>query len=281
MGILNYISENIIIVGAVTIILISRGLDISIGAVLGFSGILVGILIKEIGLPIPVAILLTMFIAALIGLLNGFVIAYIGINSLITTLSTWLIILSLKYIINNGNNVTRLPESFEKISTFKIFGLTTMVIFSFFCFVVFDFLLRKNIYFRQNFYIGDSENAAQLAGIKVKRIKFLNYVLSAVMASLAGIFTAARFGTAYATAGTDTQFIVLAAMIIGGASFYGAKGSVFGSVLGLLILALIYDAIVLFDVNIYLNKFVLGLIIIISVLIDTLINRKKRFYGEK
>jgi ribose transport system permease protein len=276
LGILNYIAENTILIGAVTIVIISQGLDLSVGAVLGLSGIVVGISIKELGLPIPVAILLTVSIAAIIGSINGFIISYIGINPLVTTLSTWFIILSLKFIINNGNHVTRLPETFQIIAKYKILGVTSMVFFSFICFIIFEILLRKNVYFRQNYYIGDSEYAAALSGIKVKMVKLLNYTLSSIMASLSGIFTAARFGTAYTSAGNITHFIVLAAVIIGGASFYGGRGSVLGSMLGLLFLALIYDAIVIFDLNVFLNDVVLGIIIVSSLLVDTIVERRRR-----
>ena len=275
-GILYYIAENTIIIGSITVLMISRNLDLSVGGMLGFSGILVGVFINNMGLPIVFSIFLTVLVAILIGAFNGFIVGYVGINSLVTTLSTWFILLSLKYIINNGAHASGLPLAFQQIAKYKFFGtnFNSMMLFALSSFIIFAILLRKNVYFRQNYFIGDSYYGAALIGIRVRRVILINYIISSSMCCLAGIFTAARFGTAYTMAGTNTQFIVLAAVILGGVSFFGGKGSVIGAMLGLVFLAILYNVIIIFGINEFLNDVTIGMVILISIIFNIYITKK-------
>ncbi len=274
-GILFYIAENTIIIGAITVIIISGNFDLSVGSVVGFSGILVGVLIKKAGLPIPLAIILTLLAAVLIGLMNGSIIAYAGVNPFIATLATWFVLLSLKYIINNGNHVTNITDKFNVISQYRILTIPLMVYIAFIIFIIFEFLLRRNVFFRQNYYIGGNDKAAELMGIKVKKVITFNYILVAVMAALAGILSAARFGNAYTSAGTDTAFILVIAVIVGGASLYGGRGSVLGSLFGLVFMSLIYNSIIMYKIDLNWNQLAVGLLIIIAVTIDVVLENRK------
>lgn len=275
-GIVYYISENLIMIGAITIILVSGYFDLSIGSILGFSTILVGLLIMKTGLPVPIAILITLIISSLIGSFNGLIIAYGGVNPFITTLATWFILISLKYIINKGNNVDNLPKSLTVIAQYRIFGFPMIFIFGLFCFIIFDILLRKNVYFRQNYAIGGDERSAVTLGVKVKKIVFFNYTILGFMGGLAGIFAAARFGGSYTTAGTDTAFILAIGAIIGGASLQGGQGTVLGSAVGLLFMAIFYDIIVLFKLSLFWNEVTLGLILVLTVLVNSIIEKRRK-----
>jgi ribose transport system permease protein len=274
-GMLFYIAENLIIIGAITIIIISGNFDLSVGSVVGFSGILVGVLIQKAELPIPLAIVLTLVVAVIIGLLNGSIIAYVGVNPFIATLATWFVLLSLKYIINNGNHVNNLPDEFSIISQYRFLSIPLMVYIAFAFFLIFEFLLRKTVYFRQNYFIGGNSKAAILVGIKVRKVITLNYMLVAVMAAIAGILSAARFGNAYTSAGTDTAFILVIAVIVGGASLYGGKGSVLGSAFGLVFMSLIYNSIIMYRIDLNWNLFAIGLLIIIAVTVDVILENRK------
>ena len=151
-----------------------------------------------------------------------------------------------------------------------------IIIFSIISIIIFGFLLRTNVFFRQSYYIGGNEKAALLVGIKVKKVKLLFYIITSVMASIAGILLTARFSAAYNSAGYNNAFQVVTAVLIGGASLKGGKGSIAGSFLGLILVALIYDAIVLFNVNLNWNKVVIGLVLIIAVLLNTFIQKQKK-----
>lgn len=279
-GILYYISQNTIMLGALTIILVSGCFDLSVGSVLAFSGILSGVLMVKVGLPVPVAIVLTIIAAACIGLINGVLVGYAGINPFVVTLATWFIFISGKYIINNGNHIYGLPESFNMLARTKVLGLPMIVIIAFASLILFELLLRRNVFFRKNYFIGGNETAANLVGINVAAMKTINYMIMAVMASIAGMISSARFGTAYTTAGTDTAFILAIAVIIGGASLYGGRGTVLGSFTGMLFMALVYNAIVLYGVVLYWNYVIIGGIIIIAVALDTIIEKRKSLIAD-
>lgn len=276
LGILFYIAENTIMIGAITIIIVSGNFDLSVGSVLGFSGILVGVLVQNAGIPVPIAIIITLIVAAGIGAMNGSIIAYAGVNPFITTLATWFIFLGLKYIINGGRHVNNLSDEFNIIAQYRILGIPLMVIIAFIIMIIFVILLKKNVYFKQNYFIGGNEKAAVLVGIKVKKVTTFNYMLIAIMAGIAGILSAARFGNAYTSAGTDSAFILVIGVILGGASLYGGSGSVLGSMFGLIFISLIYNSIIMYGINLNWNQVTLGLIIIVAVTIDVVLENRKR-----
>ena len=274
-GIMYYLTENTIIIGAITLIIVSGNFDLSVGSLLGFSGILVGVLMQNLGLPIPVAIVITLLTGVFIGMINGVIISYVGINLFITTLASWFVLLSLKYIINNGNHVSNLSNEFRLISRYKIYGIPLMVYIAIAIMIIFLILLKKTKYFRQNYYIGGNKKAAELVGINVKKIITINYMLVGLSAATAGMLTAARFRNAYTSAGTETAFIAIIAVIIGGASLYGGKGSVLGSFFGLIFISLVYNAIILYGINLNWNLLALGILIIVAVTIDVILEKKK------
>ena len=135
--------------------------------------------------------------------------------------------------------------------------------------------MRKNAYFRQNYFIGGNELGAALAGINVRKVKLLNYTIVGLMASIAGIFSTSRFMVAFVTSGSENAFQIITAVIIGGASLKGGRGSVLGSFLGLVLMALAYNTLIFFKVDVLLNRIVIGLILILAVLIDTNLQKQR------
>jgi ribose transport system permease protein len=138
-----------------------------------------------------------------------------------------------------------------------------------------DLLLRKSRFLRQNYYIGGSEKAAILSGINVNRMKIFNYALTGVLAAVAGMITASRFGNVSVTLGKNLELQVITAVIIGGASLQGGEGTVLGALLGSLLMAMIVTAINIFHVDIYWNTFIIGTTLLVAVLIDV-VSKKKR-----
>lgn len=266
-GILYGISTNMIIAGAMTSLLISGGFDLSVGSVLAICMMIVSILLKA-GIPIPIAIIITMIIGIAMGAIMGYIIAYIGINPFVVTLSGWFIIGSLILIASGGTAISGFPQAFTLLSKFKILNIPMIIVFAFLSFIAFEVLLKKNKFFRQNFFIGGNEKAAELSGINVRKVKLINYMLTSLMAAVAGIFLAARFNVSIPQAGSDTAFQVITAVIIGGASLKGGRGSVLGTFLGLLFIALISDTIVLYGVKIQWTSAFIGAILILVVIID-------------
>ena len=271
-GILYSISVNAIIIGAMTILFVSGGFDMSVGSVLGLSGTIVAMLLKN-GMSIPLAILVTIIFGIIMGAIMGYFISYVRINPFIVTLSGWFVYGSLIYLVGKGN-VSGFTKSFGLLSSYKIVNVPVIILFSLVIVIIFEFLLRKNMFFRQSFFIGGNEAAAELVGIKVRKVKFILYALTSAMAAIAGIFLTARFQAAYSVAGSENAFQIITAVIIGGASLKGGKGSVLGSFIALIFVALLYNALVLFQVSLLWNKIVIGLTLIIAVYLDVSIEKR-------
>lgn len=274
MSLLLALSVTTIIAVAMTNLLVSGGFDLSVGSLVGFIGIVIGILLKR-GVPLGAAIIITLAVGAAVGLFNGLLIAKVGINAFVVTLAGLSLLRGLTYIVTRGQSQTMLSESFTVIGQGFLFKIPLPIWYAAFFVIVGDILLRKSRFFRQNYYIGGNERAARLSGIPVDRIKVLNYVIVGVVTAFAGIVLAARLGSATTAAGQGFEFQVITAVIIGGASLSGGEGTAFGTFLGSLLMVLIINVLVLLGIDIYWQNFVIGATLLFAVLLDTL-NMKRR-----
>jgi ribose transport system permease protein len=260
--------EAIIAVGMVNL-MASGGFDLSVGSVAGFTGAATAMFVK-LGIPVPLAVVSGLGVGALIGLFNGFIVSKIGINAFVTTLSSLSLFRGLTLIITKGRNITGIGRAFKSIGQAKLAGIQMPIFYAVILVIVGDILLRKSRFFRQSYYIGGNEHAARLSGINVDRMKILNFVITGLLASAAGIVMAARLGAASVTAGTGMELRVITAVIIGGASLQGGEGTVLGAFLGTFLMALITNALTLLGVDVYWQTFVIGATLLIAVLIDRL-----------
>ncbi len=226
-------------------------------------------------LPVPAAIGAGLAVGAAVGMVNGLIIAKIGINPFITTLAMMSIVRGILLPAAQGRNIAGLPEGFNIIGQGSILHVQHPIIIAAVLVLVGDLLLRKSRFFRQNYYIGGNEKAALLSGISVNFIKVFNYALIGFLAALSGIVTTARFGAATVTAGTGLELKVITAVIIGGASLQGGEGTVLGSFLGALLMTIVVTSLPLLGVNPYWNTLVTGAMLLIAVLIDTLGRRSR------
>ncbi len=265
--------EATIAVGMV-ILLISGGLDLSVGSTLGFTGVVTGLALTG-GVPAVPAILLGLVAALGVGLCNGLLVAKLKINPFITTLGMNLTIRGLLLVIAEGRAVLNLPDSFTVIGQGRLFGVQYPIYVMLGLVIVGDVLMRNTRFFRQNYYIGGNEKAARLSGINVDLIKIFNYCLVAVLAGVAGLLITARFGASSVTVGSGTELRVITAAIIGGASLNGGEGSVFGAFLGALFMGILSNALNLLGVDVYWQNLVTGLILISAVVIDVINERRK------
>jgi ribose transport system permease protein len=260
--------ESMMAVGMV-ILMVGGGFDMSVGSVLGLTGIAVAWLLTH-GVPTVPAVLLGLLLGVLIGMWNGLIVAKLKINPFVTTLASLSIFRGLSYIITSGRNISGLPDGFQLIGQARYFGVQLPIIFAIIILVVSDILLRNSRFLRQNYYIGGNEKAALLSGINVDRMTIFSYTLTAVLAAWAGIVFTARMGSASCQAGTGWELRVITAVILGGASLKGGSGTVFGTFLGVFLMALITNALTLLGVDIYWQQFVVGIVLITAVAIDTL-----------
>lgn len=264
--------QSIIAIG-MTLLLVSGGFDMSVGSTMALAGATTAIWLT-LGFPVPIAILLGLAVGVLIGAINGYIIAEVGINPFITTLGMMSLARGMLMVVSDGKNISGLPDSFTVIGQGSVFGIQYPIIISIVLVAAGDFLLRRSRFFRQNYYTGANEKAAVLSGINVKKLKVFNYALTGLLAALAGIIITARLGSASTSAGKGLELRVISAVIIGGASLKGGVGTVFGSFLGALLMAIIVSSINLLGVQLNWIDFVLGATLLLAVMADTLSKRK-------
>ena len=248
--------------------------DLSVGSILGFTGVVTGLALQA-GIPILVSIILGLIAALSVGLINGLLVAKMKINPFITTLGMSITIRGLLLVIARGRAVLNLPKAFTALGQGSLYGFQYPIFVMLILVIVGDILLRNSRFLRQNYYIGGNEKAARLSGINVDFVKIANYCLVALLAGVAGLLTTARFGTSSVTIGTGVELRVITATIIGGASLNGGEGSVFGAFLGALFMGVVANALNLLGVGAYWQNFITGLILIIAVLLDVINERRK------
>jgi len=266
-------SFELIMAIGMTLLFIMGGFDLSVGSVAGFSGVILGMAIN-VGMGIPAAIIFGIGAATLVGLANGFVIAKLRVNALITTLAMQMIVRGIIYILTQGVGKPNLPDEFNVLGRATWLGIQTPIYIAVILMVVFGVLFARSGWFRQFYFIGGNEEAARLSGIKVDRLRIYAYTFTGFMAGLAGILLAARMGGAIPTQGQGMEMNVIAGCVIGGSSLAGGEGSMFGSFLGMLIMALVLNAFNLLGVDIYWQRMILGAILLAAVLGDVLRRRK-------
>lgn len=264
--------DGIVAVG-MTIALISGGFDFSAGAVMSLSGVIAGALYLK-GINLALACLIAILVAMLCGLANGFFIGKIGINPFITTLAVMGIARGGAYVLTQGYSISlfNVSKAFEFIGHGRVLGIPFIVAVFIIIAVIGDLLMRKSQLLRKVLYTGSNEKAAIMSGIKTTRVKINVYILVAVLAGIAGILGAARFNVATPNAGlgADVSMISISAAVIGGASLSGGEGTIFGTVLGLILLNLINNGLIILNIPIYWQDLVNGIILIAAVTLDYL-----------
>ncbi len=261
------ISIEVIIAVGMTVLMVSGGFDMSAGSVLAFSGVC-GAMVLKLGAPPIVAVFVGVLAGGVAGLMNGLVVAKLGINAFVTTLAGLSIFRGLTLILTQGLNISSLDDSFKIIGQGEFLSIQNPIWYALILIVIGDIALRKMKFFRQTYYIGGNEKAARLSGIDVDKIKILCYMFVGLLAGFAGIVNTARFGSASVTAGTGLELRVITAVIIGGASLQGGEGTVLGAFFGSLLMALITAALNMIGVDVYWHTFVIGLTLLVAVLID-------------
>lgn len=258
-----------LIVGApLTLLLICADMDLSIGAVTALGGVTC-MFAMNAGVPVLLCILLGILSGALVGLFKAWIIVDCELPALIVTLGIQYAINGIVSITTRGMSISGATDSFKMVGQGRFFGkVYYTVIIALIIAGVYQVVLSKTKYGRSLFAVGGNPETARLSGIPVKRRKKEIHVLVSAFAALVGIFMASRFASAQATAGSGTELTVMAAVIIGGTSLFGGSGSVIGSILGCLLLAVISNGLVLIRVDSFWQNLIFGIILLISVAID-------------
>jgi ribose transport system permease protein len=271
---LNLSIDTIVAVGMM-LLLISGMFDLSVGSIVAFSGGLAAHLMFHYNVPVPIALVAGLGSALLIGWVNGYLIAYMGINPMIQTLAMMGIVRGGALLVA-GAGIQNLPYWFDAIGQSRLLGIQMPVWYMLLTVVVFTFLVNKTVFFRRYYYIGGNEKAADLSGIRVKRMKMYAFVLSALLAGIAGILLSSRLGAAMSTLGRGLELRVITAVILGGASLTGGVGKIPGALLGALFTGVIGNIMVIARISGLWQEIIMGVILILAVLLDLYVQKRSR-----
>ena len=252
--------------------LASRDFDLSIGSTVAFAGVLCAMIINATG-SIALGIGASLVAGAVIGGINGFVIAKLKINALITTLATMEIVRGLAFIASHGQAVGVSDMAFFDLGNTIILGVPTPVWVAALCFVVFGVLLNKTIYGRNTLAIGGNPEAARLAGVNVNMTRIVIFLIQGVIAALAGVILAARITSGQPNAAQGFELNVISACVLGGVSLMGGRASISGVLVGVLIMGTVQNAMNLLNIDAFYQYLVRGGILLAAVLVDQLKNR--------
>src|SRR5688572_1067513 len=269
----NLAFEGVLAVGMM-LMLVGGVFDLSVGAMASMIGVITGWLMKSAGWPVPVAIATGLLVAAAGGFLNGFIVAKVRVNALITTLGTMGVFQGIALLIG-GPGITFLPESFTKFGQSEVFGIQAPVLLMLGLAVVAHYCLAHTRFFRQLYYIGSNPKAAHLSGINVDRLQILSFTLMGFIAGLAGIVYASRIATATSTVGIGAELQAITAVILGGASLSGGRGTIWGALIGVFFMALMKNVLIISRVSSEWQGIILGAVLVLAVALDSVMNRRK------
>ncbi|MBD2491425.1 ABC transporter permease subunit [Aulosira sp. FACHB-615] len=275
VNILRQASINIVLATGMTFVILTGGIDLSVGSILAVSAVVAVLasLIPVLGwLAVPAALLTGLCL----GLLNGALITYLDVPPFIVTLGSLTALRGAAYLVANGTTVINRNINFAWIGNSYVGPLPCLVILALLTVAVSWFVLRQTVLGVQIYAVGGNERAARLTGIKVNRVLLFVYGVSGLLAGLAGVMSASRLYSATGMLGQGYELDAIAAVILGGTSFTGGIGTIGGTLLGALIIAVLNNGLTLLNMSYFWQLVVKGLVIIAAVMIDRLRRRSRR-----
>jgi ribose transport system permease protein len=255
-------------------VILSSGIDLSVGSIMGLSGVIsAGAMV--VGIPIVISIGIGLLGGMLLGVINGVLISYVGIAPFIVTLGMLSFARGTILILTKGWPIINIPPAFLVIGQGELLGIPIPVWIMVIVGGISHFLLTFTAFGRRLYAIGGNEEASFLSGIRVRRIKFTIYVLSSLAAAIVGIILVARFNSAQPDTGTGWELDAIAAAVIGGTSLSGGSGTVLGVFIGAAIMGIIRNGLVLMKVSPYWQTAIIGVIIVLAAVLDRIKNRRR------
>ncbi|TGP91477.1 MULTISPECIES: ABC transporter permease [unclassified Mesorhizobium] len=255
-----------------TFVIITGGIDLSVGAVVGFATVIAAMLINA-GVPVFVAILLTLLVGVAIGLFHGFGIVKMGLPPFIITLATLTSLRGIGLLMTNGNSISINNDAFQEFSRNSFLGVPNLFWMVLLVGIPAYVFLHHSRWGRYLFSVGSNAEASRLSGVNVQRTIFMAYTLSGLCAAFVGVLLASRIGIGNPTQAEGWELQAIASSVIGGTSLFGAVGSVHGPLLGAFILATINNGANLLNVNAFWQRVITGVLIIVIVYFDGLRRR--------
>ncbi|WP_411337324.1 ABC transporter permease [Ruminococcus gauvreauii] len=277
INILQQVTVNGVLAVGISIVIFTGGIDISVGSILALVGIIMGKLMVEMGVHPLIAMPVGILVGATCGTFNGLMIARFKLQPMIATLGMMSMARGAALTIANGKTITGYSAGFRWIGSGMIPGtkIPVQIIFMLILYAVVFYIMKYRKFGRYIYAIGGNEEATRLSGINVTKYKMLAYTVSGITCALASIILVSKLNSAQSSAGEGYEMDAIASAVIGGASLTGGFGSIWGTLLGAVIIGVIRNGLNLLNVSSYLQQLILGAIIIAAVLFDSYKNRKK------
>lgn len=254
-----------------TLVMLTGGIDISVGSMLAMAGVLCAKLSADVGLPLWIAVVITLLIGALFGLINGAAVTRLHIPALIATLATQTILKGIAYLLTNAVPVKNLSATYKFLGQGYIFGVIPVpLIITVALYVLAWWYLDKTYLGRRVYLSGGNEEAARLSGINTKWTITGTYVFSGVFAAIAGVLMAARLGSGQPSVGSGFEMDVITATVLGGISVNGGKGKVVNVFVGACIMGVLANGMTMLNINQYLQWIINGLVLLFAVTMSNL-----------
>jgi ribose transport system permease protein len=277
-NVMRQISVNICIATGMTLVVLTAGIDLSVGSVLALSGAVTAGLLRNglefpsanlyVGFTILGAVLAGLLVGALLGVFNGWTITRFKVPPFVATLAVLTVARGLTMLWTKGFPISGLGESFSYIGTGWFLGIPLPVWISAIVVLMAVLITKKTRFGRYIYAIGGNENASRLSGIHINRVKIAVYTIAGALAAIGGIIVTSRLDSAQPNAGLTYELDAIAAVVIGGTSLSGGKGSIMGTVLGAIIIGVLNNGLVLLNVSPFWQQVVKGFVILLAVIID-------------
>jgi simple sugar transport system permease protein len=258
-----------------TYLIIGGEFDLSVGSMFAVGGLLYATLANKYAIPVLAAMLIVVLVSTGIGLTNGIITTKIGVPSLITTIGMLSVLRGIAFFLTPGGSLNA-PESYltEILGGTQIlFGVRTnnQVFYALGLLIVFGIILQRTRFGHHVYATGDNEDSARKTGIDTDRVKMINFVLTAILAALAGMMAISQFGSLFGTAGRGYELSIIAAVVVGGTDLFGGEGSITGTFLGALVIGIIPVFLLLNGLAVEIQELLTGIVIILAVVLDTII----------
>lgn len=251
------------------IVMCAGGMDISVGGTVALTGVLTAYLMVNMNFSPVLASLIGIVLGGLLGAMNGVIGVKLNVHPLIITLASMQIFRGAAYIICGGWPINGLPDSFVTLGQGYVGIIPIPVIIFFAVTIVVAFVLNKTVFGRYVYAIGGNEKATRLAGVNIKKMKVIFYMLSGLAAGVAGVIMCARLNSGLPDSGTGYEFDVMTAAILGGVSIQGGEGKVFSVFAGIFVMGILNNGMVLLNMSDYYQNIIKGLILLLAVAIDS------------
>lgn len=265
--------QSIVAIG-MTMIIITGNIDLSVGSIVAFASVIVAMLMNA-GVPIVVAILITIAVSGLLGFVSGGVTAKLKLHSFLVTLALMQAFRGLAQTITGGYPKAGLPDAFGKIASAYIGPIPLLVIYMIIFYAIFIFIMKNTSFGRAIYAIGGNQESARLSGINIDRVKTLVFVISSMLCGVAGVLLTSKVRSGDPTCANGWEMDTIAGAIIGGTNMMGGEGKLEGTIIGLLFVGVLSNGMVLLGVNAYMQSVIKGLVIFLAVIMNSIQKRGK------